>query len=209
MDWTTASALATAGGTLVLAGTTYASVRSANRAARMAERSLLIGMRPLLIQSSPEDPPLRANFYDGVTVPAPGEGAGIEVIDGRVYIAVSLRNVGPGIAVLHGGYVFPERRLTSNDHAPLEDFHLLSRDIYIPPGKIGFWQIAFREDDPRRDEIRAAVDRGRFSIQVLYGDYEGGQRVISQFGLVREKDGWALAVNRHWQIDRPDPRRDG
>jgi hypothetical protein len=209
VDWTTASALATAAGTLVLAGTTYASVRSANRAARMAERSLLIGMRPLLIQSSPADPPLRAGFFDAVTVTAPGEGAGVEVIDGRVYLAVSLRNVGPGIAVLHGGCVFPERRRASNDHAPLEDFRLLSRDIYIPPGKIGFWQIAFREDDAGRDDLRAAVERGHFSIQVLYGDYEGGQRVISQFGVMRDGDGWTLAVNRHWQVDRPDPRRDG
>jgi hypothetical protein len=209
VDWTTASALATAAGTLVLAGTTYASVRSANRAARMAEKSLLIGMRPLLIQSSPADPPLRAGFFDGVTVTAPGEGAGVEVIDGRVYIAVSLRNVGPGIAVLHGGCVFPERRSASEDHAPLDDFRLLSRDIYIPPGKIGFWQIAFRDDDQGRDEVRAAVDRGRISVQVLYGDYEGGQRVISQFGVIREDDGWSLAVNRHWQVDRADPRRDG
>jgi hypothetical protein len=70
------------------------------------------------------------------------------VIDGRVYIAVSLRNVGPGIAVLHGGYVFPERRLASSEHAPLEDFRLLSRDIYIPPGKIG--QVD--RPDPRRDD---------------------------------------------------------
>ena len=40
-DWVTISALATAGGTLVLALATFASVRSANRAARVAERSLL------------------------------------------------------------------------------------------------------------------------------------------------------------------------
>jgi hypothetical protein len=51
-DWVTISALATAGGTFVLAGTTYASVRSANRAARVAELSLLAGLRPLLIQSA-------------------------------------------------------------------------------------------------------------------------------------------------------------
>ena len=48
MDWVTISALATAGGTLVLAGATYASTRSANRAARVAELSLLAGLRPLV-----------------------------------------------------------------------------------------------------------------------------------------------------------------
>jgi len=48
IDSVTVSALATAGGTLVLAVATFASVRSANRAARAAERSLLAGLRPLL-----------------------------------------------------------------------------------------------------------------------------------------------------------------
>ena len=44
-DWVTISALASAGGTPVLAGVTVASVRSANRAARVAEMSLLAAQR--------------------------------------------------------------------------------------------------------------------------------------------------------------------
>jgi hypothetical protein len=206
MDWVTVSAIASAGGTLVLAGTTYASVRSANRAARVAELSLLAGLRPLLVPSSADDPPLPAGFGDGVEVVAPGGGAGVEVIDGRVYIAISLRNVGPGIGVLHGGYVHGRGLGATEDHAPLDEFRLLTRDLYIPPGKIGFWQIAFRDEDARRDEVRAAVESGRVSADVLYGDYEGGQRVVSRFRLLREGDRWALIVVRHWQIDRPDPR---
>ena len=63
-DWVTISALATAGGTLVLAGATYASVRSANRAARVAERSLLAGLRPLLMPSRLDDPPQKVTFVD-------------------------------------------------------------------------------------------------------------------------------------------------
>src|SRR5205823_11325301 len=136
-DWVAISSLATAGGTLALAATTYASVRSANRAARSAERSLLAEPRPLLIQSSPGDPPVRAGFGDGVGVTAPGEGAGVEIVDGRIYIAVSLRNVGPGIAVLHGGVVYPDPRRAAAGHTPLDDFRMLTRDIYIPPGKVG------------------------------------------------------------------------
>jgi hypothetical protein len=54
-DWATISALATAGGTLVLALATFGSVRSANRAARLAERSLRAGLRPLLMPSRLED----------------------------------------------------------------------------------------------------------------------------------------------------------
>ena len=63
-DWVTISALATAGGTLVLAGATFSSVRSANRAARVAERSLLAGLRPLLMPSRIGDPPQKVGFMD-------------------------------------------------------------------------------------------------------------------------------------------------
>ena len=205
-DWVTISALATAGGTLVLAGTTYASVRSANRAARVAETSLLAGLRPLLMQSAPDDPTLEAGFMDSVNVTVPGGGAGVEIVDGRVYLAISLRNVGPGIGVLHGGHVYPGRRMASDDRAPLEEFRMLSRDLYIPPGKIGFWQVAYREGDAGREEILEAVRAGRITVDVLYGDYEGGQRVVSRFGVFREGDGWTLSVVRHWQVDRPNPR---
>ena len=204
MDWTTVSALATAGGTLVLAGTTYASVRSANRAARVAEVSLLAGLRPLIVPSSEEDPPQRVRFYDDVWLTVPGGGAAAEVRPEGVYIAMSLRNVGPGIGILHGGYVC-ELRQGVSDHQPLSDFRMLSRDIYIPPGKVGFWQIAFR-DDPRRDEVRSLVDGGRFGVELLYGDYEGGQRVVTRFGITRDDGGWALSAARHWQLDRPGPR---
>jgi hypothetical protein len=48
-DWVTISALATAGGTLILSIATFASVRSANRTARAAEQALLVGLRPVLI----------------------------------------------------------------------------------------------------------------------------------------------------------------
>ena len=41
MDWVTASSLATAGGTLVLAVATFAAVRSSNRSARLTDVRLL------------------------------------------------------------------------------------------------------------------------------------------------------------------------
>lgn len=63
-DWSTISALATGGGTLVLALATFASVRSSNRTARIAEQSLLIGVRPLLMPSRLEDAPFRVFWSD-------------------------------------------------------------------------------------------------------------------------------------------------
>ncbi len=205
-DWVTISSLATAGGTLVLAGTTYASVRSANRASRMAEQSLLVGLRPLLFPSKESDPPQRVGFVDGVEVVAPGGGAGITVVDGRAYLAFSLRNVGPGLAVIHGGVVHAGPRRSSVAISPMEEFRMLQRDLYVPAGEIGFWQIAYRDDD-RREEVLRGIDEGRLTIEVLYGDSEGGQRVVSRFGVIRHEDGsWEVSPVRHWQVDRADPR---
>jgi hypothetical protein len=209
-DWVVISSIASAGGTLALAGTTYFSIRSANRAARVAELGLLVGLRPLLVSSSPEDATQHVGFFDGVGVDAPGGGAGVVVVEGRVYIVISLRNVGPGIGVLYGGYVHGARLGSSDDHPPIDDFRMLARDLYIPPGKIGFWQIAFRGEDAHREEVLAGVESGDFTIDLLYGDYEGGQRVITRFGLQREGDAWNLITARHWQLDRPEiPRPRG
>jgi hypothetical protein len=204
-DWVAISSLATAGGTLALAGTTYASVRSANRAARSAERSLLAELRPLLIQSSPDDADQRVGFSDGISVTVPGGAVGIEVVDRRVYLVASLRNVGPGIGVLDGGFVSPELRRAVQEHEPLDNFRMLQRDIYIPPGKVGFWQVAFRDHDAGREEMLGAFETGEFAMEILYGDYEGGQRVISRFGVFREGDVWRHSVVRHWRIDQFDP----
>jgi hypothetical protein len=204
-DWTTISALATAGGTLALAAATYGAVRSGNRAARAAEMSLLTQLRPLLIPSSPDDRPLRAQFIDDVELTVPGESAAVQIVDGRVYFALSLRNVGTGIAVLHGGHVNPGP-LSGDAPVRLDEFRRLQRDIYIPPGKIGFWQIAFRDRSPERAEIADAIEKGTFTADVLYGDYEGGQRVVTRFRIDRAGERWMLAAVKHWQIDRTAPR---
>jgi hypothetical protein len=207
-DWVTISALATAGGTLVLAAATFASVRSANRAARVAEQSLLVGLRPLLMPARLGDPPQKITFVEGRVVVAPG-GAGVaELGDGAVYLAMALRNVGSGIAVLHGWRFYPERRLESGHPAP-EEFTRLTRDIYVPVGDVGFWQGAFRDPDaPDFAEARAVVEsHGEWMLDLLYGDHEGGQRVVTRFGLIPRQDGlWTAAAGRYWNLDRADPR---
>ena len=207
-DWATISALATAGGTLVLAGATFASVRSANRSARLAELSLLAGLRPLLLPSRLQDEPQKIYFADGKWLRAAGGGGVAEVGDQAIYLALALRNVGNGIAVLHGWHFYPER-LTTADHATVDDFSRLTRDLYVPAGDVGFWQGAFR--DPAAPEFVAARDaigsRQEVTVELLYGDHEGGQRMISRFVLIPGEDGaWRAAAGRHWNIDRADPR---
>lgn len=208
-DWVSLSALATAGGTLVLAVATFGSVRSANRAARAAERSLLAGLRPLVIPSRPDDPSQKVRFADDRWFLVPGGEATAEVTAEAVYFVMSVRNVGSGIAVLHGWRFDPRRIQGVDAHPPLEEFRRLSRDLYIPVADNGFWQGAFREPGtPEFAAAAAAVEaRQPFTIDLLYGDFEGGQRMISRFGISpRHDDGWITAVSRHWNIDRDDPR---
>lgn len=207
-DWATISALATAGGTLVLAAATFAAVRSSNRAARAAEESLLVGVRPLLVPSRPNDPPQRINYADGKRVEAGGADGIAEATDEAVYLAISIRNVGSGIAVLHGWHFYAGSALRT-DHAPLEEFTRLTVDLYIPPGDIGYWQGTFRDpSSPRFAAAKTALDaRTSLMVELLYGDYEGGQRVVSRFALIPQDDGgWLATVSRHWNIDRSAPR---
>jgi hypothetical protein len=212
-DWVTISALASAGGTLVLAGVTVASVRSANRAARVAEQSLLASQRPLLIQSRTEDSPVKVGFADDVWFSVPGSQAIASATDGAVYFVIAIRNVGTGIAVLHGWRLYPELELRPDQlPTPLEDFTMQSRDLYVAPDDVGFWQGALRDPatDGYRAARRAAEAPQRMAVDILYGDFEGGQRVISRFLLSpRETENgtrWFASVGRHWNVDRPQPR---
>ena len=208
MDWSTAASLATAAGTLVLAVATFVSVRSANRAARVAERTLMAGIRPLLVPSRPQDPEQKIGFQDDRWIKVPGGAT--DVSDEAIYLVISLRNVGSGLGVLHGWRFHPERVLSGGDgHPPVEDFHRLGRDIYVPATEMGFWQGAFR--DPADPDFAAARDaitgRRPMTVDLLYGDYEGGQRVISRFAVIPVgEDRWLATVARHWNLDRPDPR---
>jgi hypothetical protein len=208
-DWVAVSAIVTAGATLVLAFATFASVRSANRAARAAERSLLAGLRPLLAPSRLDDAPQKVGFSDDKWFLVPGGGAIAEATGTVVYFAIAVRNVGSGIAVLHGWRLALDVLQGLSEHPPVADFRRLTRDLYIAPSEVGFWQGAFRDPaEPAFAEARAAVETPRrIGIDVLYGDHELGQRSITRFSITPRDDGsWIATVARHWNVDRPDPR---
>jgi hypothetical protein len=211
MDWVTISSLATAGGTLALAGATFAAVRSSNRSSRVAERTLLAELRPVLMPSRLQDPVQKIHFADGKWLATPGGGASVDTSDEAVWLTISLRNAGTGLAVLHGWLLYPERIITSGaDSAPpLEDFRRLTRDLYVPVADIGFWQGAFRDPtEPLFAQTRERIEAGEpMTVDVLYGDHEGGQRVVTRFLLSTREDGvWMASAGRHWNIDRDDPR---
>jgi hypothetical protein len=206
-DWATISALATAGGTLVLAAATFVSVRSTHQSTRITERALLAAIRPLLLTSRLDDPPQKVPFMDrDATVIPPGRALA-DVGTDAIYLAFGVRNSGSGIAVLDRWKNVADR--ADPPEFDFSGYHRTTRDLYIPAGDPGFWQGAFRDPEAAdfcrvRDAIAA---RENIYIDVLYGDYEGGQRTLSRFALVPMEGGaWVTQVSRHWNVDRPDPR---
>ncbi|HEX4034173.1 MAG TPA: hypothetical protein VHX66_07000 [Solirubrobacteraceae bacterium] len=209
-DWSTVSSLVTGAGTLVLAVATFAAVRSSNRSARIAEAALQEQRRPLLAQSRLDDPLQKLMFVEGHWVRAAGGHAAADLLNGGVFLGISLRNVGSGMAVCQAWAVRPgfssSRRLPTP--APEEEFHLQTRDLYIPAGDIGMWQGALRHpEDPVRAATAAAIEsREPITIELLYSDQVGQQRTITRFGLIPTDDGWLTSVSRHWYLDWDGPR---
>jgi hypothetical protein len=216
IDWQTASALATAAGTLVLAVATFSSVRSANRSARVAQEALLVQMRPMIIPSRLSDPVQKIFFQEGKSYRLDGGRGCMEFDDGTgvVYLALSLRNAGQGISVIHGWRFMPGRE-AAHVRPDASEFRTQGLDLAIAPDDVGYWEAAFREDsDPQyADAVEAAKNAELVTIDLLYADQDGRQRVITRMMLRRytpedpDKDEIFLpTVIRHWNLDRPDPR---
>jgi hypothetical protein len=209
LGWPTIASLATAAGTLVLAVATFASVRSANRSARVAELALQEQRRPVLVQSRLDDPLQKIMFVDEHWVRVAGGRAIAEHVEGTVYLAMSLRNVGAGIGVLQGWIAQAGLRTSDVEHAREQEFRRQTRDLYIPAGDVGLWQGALRDpaDDSHTPIVEAVVQRQMITVELLYTDQVGGQRTISRFLLVPAgEDAWIANVGRHWYLDQEGPR---
>jgi hypothetical protein len=212
--WATIASLATAAGTLVLAIATFASVRSANRAARVAQESLRVNMRPLLVPSRLDDPVQKIFFQEGRFFRLEGGRGTVEYDNGTVYLAMSLRNSGQGIAVIHG-WRFTAGRELDPERPEAVEFRRQGLDLVIAPGDIGFWEAAFRDSSDQQfgDAVQAAKDGEVVSVDLRYGDHDGQQPAISRFVLRQifaddpdHDPMWLATVVRHWNLDRPDPR---
>jgi hypothetical protein len=214
-DWATIASVATAGGTLVLAIATFASTRSANRTARLAERAQQIRTRPVLVPSRDSDPAEKVMWGDNHKISLPGGVAWAEVEGENVYLAIALRNVGPGLGVLRGWLAHPElmRRIAALDPPNPDDFTAQVRDLYVPAGDVSFWQGSLRPHDDMlepneelRVALKAAIERrDGLTIDLLYVDGEGGQSTISRFAIRQRERSDNPAVNlptvvRHWRI---------
>lgn len=209
MNWETAASLGTAGGTLALAIATFASVRSSNRSARLAEESVLAAVRPLVVNSRLDDPDQDVRFRDGHMLRVPGGGAATDVGENTIFLAISLRNVSQGIAVLDRWRLTPEAVAVTADHSDPRTFARMTRDLYVPAGGLGFWQGALRDpSDPMFPAARAAIIEHReMSVELLYVDHLGDEHAIVRIAMrPAGDDRWLAASIRHWNLERPDPR---
>jgi hypothetical protein len=169
----------------------------------------MAGLRPLLMPSRLDDPVQKVEFRDGQVLRVDGGRGAAEVTSDAVYLAMSVRNVGAGIAVLHGWRFSLQPEPGTGPPPPIEEFNRLTRDLYVPPGDVGFWQGVFRDSEARefRQAAEAIAAGERLVIDILYGDHEGGQRAVSRLSMTTTGDGgWMTAAARHWNIDRDDPR---
>jgi hypothetical protein len=164
----------------------------------------------VLVQSRVQDPPEQVGFVDEHWVTVPGGHAATEIKGETIYLAIALRNVGRGIAVLDGWDLRPGRPRGEPDRPDEHRFRVLNRDIYVPAGGTGFWHGAIRHtEDELYGPVREAIKNNTaITVDLLYGDHEGGQRTISRFDLQPEAlDEPPLAsVSHHWNLDRPEPR---
>ena len=207
-DWSTIASLATAGGTLALAIATFYSTRSANRATLVAEHALATRIRPLLLNTRFSDPPEKITWMDDHITKVEGGRGVLEEENGIFYLAASVRNVGTGLAVLDSWHVMPTLEVPLPDPDP-STFRRLGRDLFIAPGDQGFWQGAIRDcSDELRDQLLELIkDPRRFTVDLMYGDQEGGQRVVTRFSFMPTESGtYMFTTVRHWYLDRPAPR---
>jgi len=208
-DWVTISSLATAGGTLILAIATFSWVRTAHQANRTTEHALQVSLRPVLVPTRWEDPPEKVMFNDDHWIKVEGGRAGVDVTDDVLYFVLPLRNLGNGLAVLDRWDIRPGRLTAEVDHNDISTYRRLTRDLYIASNDRGFWQGALRDpEDPLFAAIRDSIEQdGQVTVDILYGDHDGGQRTITRFALIRSEQGaWFASGSRYWYLDSDDPR---
>ena len=141
----------------------------------------------------------------------PGHGGTFERSDdgANFYLTMSLRNGGAGVAVIQAWGVFVGQTAALAEVPDVDGFRPQLRDMYVPAGEAGFWQGAIRgRDDPHHAILTDALARNdTVMVDLLYGDYEGGQRTVTRFRLYSPADdNQRVEVLRVWVLDGIDPR---
>jgi hypothetical protein len=84
------------------------------------------------------------------------------------------------------------------------------RDLLISASRAGFWQAALRDGTAGlHEEISQAIETGgRVTVDVLYGDHEGGQPSVTRFVLLPEAGSWRVDATRYWSLPGSAELRD-
>jgi hypothetical protein len=222
-DWVTLADIGTAAGTLILAGSTFVAVRASARSTTIAERALLAGQRPVLAPAGPEDPTASVQFADGLVFPVGNGQPLVQRDSGIIYLAIPLRNAGAGLATLRGYRLQgePAAHVTEDSRgvarhlrgdAPPQPltFSPQQRDLLISTSRAGFWQAALRDPESilYKEIMQAIETRGRITVDVLYGDHEGGQPSVTRFVLLPEEGSWRCDAVRYWNLLASSELRD-
>jgi hypothetical protein len=140
----------------------------------------------------------------------PGGRAVVELVDGNVYLAFTLRNIGNGLGVLQSWQITVPLRNGGEPLGDISTYRPHTRDLYVPSGDMSFWQAGLRDtNDPLYVNMRRAIERREpFGLDLFYTDDEGGQRTVSRFAVRpwADSDTWMVSVYRHWHLDHTDPR---
>lgn len=131
-DWITIASLATAAATFALALATFLSVRSANRSVRLNERILNASSIPILMPSRFEDHAQKIRYADEVWAPVKGGHGYARVNNDVIYLAMSLRNAGQGLAIIDRWSFHRYEKIS--EPRSTESFRKLTRDLYIAGG---------------------------------------------------------------------------
>jgi hypothetical protein len=121
-------------------------------------------------------------------------------------VATPIRNVGNGMAIIDGWEPFAGQKKATDAWGALEDFRRQTRALWVAPGDVAFWQGALRDDtDALQKEISSGVADGALPVDLLYLDHEGGQRTVSRFSLIRQKNDEVLGEDEgrpgeHWWV---------
>ncbi len=92
--------------------------------------------------------------------------------------------------------------------SPGTSFAPQQRDLLISTGRVGFWQAALR--DPAAPLFAATAEAldtaGRITVDILYGDHEGGQPTITRLVLLPDDTGvWRCDATRYWNLTPASP----
>jgi len=222
-DWVTASQIAVAAGTLILAVLTYVAARAASKAASAAEAQVAAQIRPLLIDVEPRivSPETvgsqggrivaeEVRFPDGHVLPTTrlaGSVSGYRS-DDRWYLSVPVRNVGTGIALIVGAEMVPAgcAGVPSKPN--------------LPPGEQSRINFVLDESSPALIHARSVIGAGLLesdrpagtlqrgvpwdgdgvvAIEVTYTDLAGGQLTTTRVDVRRDTSSgsWSVEAIAH------------